>query len=77
LNICKLLKCRNVKDNPENKKGYFCSELVACIYKRMNVIEDNTASTKFYPGTFETGYKKIQFINGAFLEDEILIDFYL
>ena len=77
MSICKLCKCQNVKEDPTKKKGYFCSELVASVYKRMNVIPDNMLSSKFYPGTFEATNDKFELINGASLDPEIVIDFYL
>jgi hypothetical protein len=77
MSICKLCKCKNVKEEPEKKKGYFCSELVASILKIMKVLADNKLSSRFYPGTFEAPSESLEFINGAYLDDEKLIDFYL
>ena len=77
MSICKLCKCKNVKEDPEKKKGYFCSELVASIFKRMKVLADTKLSSRFYPGTFESPSTSLELINGATLDDEKLIDFYL
>lgn len=77
MSLCKLCRCRNVKEHPEKKKGYFCSELVASIFKRMNVILDNKLSSRYYPGDFEAKYEKFEYINDAYLDKEMLIDFYL
>eukprot|EP00826_Nyctotherus_ovalis_P059507 TRINITY_DN8282_c0_g1_i19.p1 TRINITY_DN8282_c0_g1~~TRINITY_DN8282_c0_g1_i19.p1 ORF type:complete len:184 (-),score=55.26 TRINITY_DN8282_c0_g1_i19:137-688(-) len=77
MSICKLCKCKNVKEEPVKKNGYFCSELVASVFKRMKVMPDNKLSSRFYPGTFESPSESLEFINGAYLDDEKLIDFYL
>ena len=77
MSICKLCKCKNEKEDPVTKDGYFCSELVASVFKRMRIILDDTLSSRFYPGTFEAPNRKLKFINGAYLGDEKLIDFYL
>jgi len=78
MSICKLCKCTNVKENPEKKKGYFCSELVASVYKQMGVLADTKLSSRFYPGTFESiNDGNLEFTNDANLGPEILIDFYL
>lgn len=42
----------------------------------MKVLADNKLSSKFYPGTFEAPNKGLEFINGAYLGEEKLIDFY-
>ncbi len=75
--MCKLCKCSNRPENLKTKKGYFCSELVASVYKRMKIIPDDRPSTRFYPGTFESRANSFEFINGAYLDDEVLIDFHL
>lgn len=77
MSICKLCRCKNVKEDPSKKVGYFCSELVASVFKRMRVLADTRLSSRFYPGTFESPSPSLEFINGAYLEDEQLIDFYL
>ncbi len=77
MGLCKLCRCRNVKEEPAKKTGYFCSELVASIFKRMNVIADSKLSSRYYPGAFEAEGCKLEFINGAYLGEEIMIDFYL
>ena len=77
MSLCKLCSCINTKENPEKKDGYFCSELIASIYKRMKVIADDRLSSRFYPGSFESPNNSLNFINGAYLDEEKLIDFYL
>jgi len=77
MTLCKLCKYKNVKEDVEKKKGYFCSELVASFLKRMKVLADTKLSSRFYPGTFESPSTSLEFINGAYLDDEKLIDFYI
>jgi len=35
-------------------KGFFCSELVALLYKKLGLLSDAKASTQFWPGNFST-----------------------
>lgn len=69
----KLLSKKFDKD-PENKRGFFCSELVAMALKSINVLPPKPPASRYWPGDFSDA-KKIQLINGAVLHPGQLIDF--
>ena len=37
-----------------NGQGYFCSELIATIYKNMDLLPINKAGFQYWPGSFST-----------------------
>jgi len=44
---------RSVEDKTARKnEGYFCSELVAAGYKRLGLLDEQKASSQYWPGTF-------------------------
>lgn len=65
----------NRKDeDPKKKKGFFCSELVAMAYKMMGILPDDPPASKYWPGDFADS-KNLKFINRAYLQSGMLIDF--
>ncbi len=60
----------NIKD----KGGYFCSELVASIFKLMGFLPRHISSAHYLPGNF-SAESKLALSNGAALGDEHLIEF--
>ena len=56
------------------ERGFFCSELVACAYKFMNLLPKKKASSKYWPGTFSKE-KKLPLIGKNKLGEQYMIDF--
>ncbi len=77
VNIWRLVQKYSTTDSvniiPENK-SYFCSELIASLYKFLGLLPAEICSANYWPGSFstETG---IRLLNGARLEKEQLVDF--
>lgn len=71
----KLLKRFSVINRKiDEDRTFFCSELIAAIYKQMNLLDLEIASTQYWPGSFsekETLYLN----NGVKFSREYLIDF--
>ena len=61
--------------NPRDKKGFFCSELIATAYKNAGLLPDEKPSSKYWPGDFDDG--KITLVEPARLENGLIIDFSL
>ena len=57
-----------------NDKGYFCSELVAVIYKLLGLLPKQISSSQYWPGSF-SAETKLALGSGAALGDEYLIEF--
>jgi len=53
-------------------KGYFCSELVAVIFKLLGILPKNISSAQYWPGSF-SAEEKLPLIN-ATLGDEHLLE---
>ncbi|CAD8166860.1 unnamed protein product [Paramecium octaurelia] len=58
----------------EKQRTYFCSELVAKAYKEMGLLEQQKSSTQYFPSDF-TSEKKLQLLEGATLDPEMLVIF--
>ena len=58
------------------KAGFFCSELIACCLKRLDLLDLAQPSTKYYPGHFSTENPKtsIKLLADAFYSEEIVVD---
>ncbi len=56
------------------KGGYFCSELVASIFKLMGFLPRHISSAQYWPGNF-SAETKMALGNGAAFGDEYLIEF--
>eukprot|EP00347_Sterkiella_histriomuscorum_P001620 403371331 len=80
INAAKLLRQKCDSDNSQiikDDKGYFCSELVASAYKRLGILDQERAASKYWPGDFsqENANSQSQFRNGAYLGEQYTIDF--
>lgn len=58
------------------ERGFFCSELVACAYKFMNLLPKKKASSKYWPGSFSKE-KKLSLLGKSKLGEQYMIDFSL
>ena len=61
-------------DSVINPQGYFCSELVAAIFKLFEILPKEISSAQYWPGAFSSK-GKLDLCNGASLGDEFLIEF--
>lgn len=59
--------------NVQKDKGYFCSELVASVYKALEVLPEHICSSQYWPGSF-SAEEELQLRNGARLGNEFLVD---
>ncbi len=55
-------------------KGYFCSELVAVIFKLLGLLPKHISSAQYWPGSF-SAETKLPLGTGAVLGDEYLVEF--
>jgi len=73
----KLLRkhCTNDSDiSIKEDKTYFCSELVASLYKNMGLLPPDISASQYWPVNFSSrAGMKLQ--NGAFLDEEKLLEF--
>ncbi|CAG9331344.1 unnamed protein product [Blepharisma stoltei] len=60
---------------PGDEDNYFCSELIASAYKALGILNQNIASSRYWPGDFES--KNSIPLTDAELGEEIMIDFEL
>jgi len=78
LNPFKFLHRQSIQDSvanvAEKEKGYFCSELVALIFKQLELLPKDISSAQYWPGSFSSE-AKLKLENGAFLGNEYLIAF--
>lgn len=59
----------------DNKRSYFCSELVAAVYRRIGLIETSKSCARFYPADFAANGDIEQVISANFsLGPEIAVD---
>lgn len=72
LSAGKLMRNRQDKD-PKNKKGFFCSELIATALKEIEVLDKSKPSSKYWPGDFDDG--KLKTVAPAEIENGVIIDF--
>ena len=73
LSIGKLLARKNDKQ-AEDKKGYFCSELVAMAYKTLGILPGKKPASRYWPGDF-SDKKELILINGAYLNPGQQVEF--
>ena len=73
LSASKLIRKRS-DPSAEAEEGYFCSELLATAYKRIGLIPDEVASSRYWPGQFSTE-KRLELLKGARFGEELLVDF--
>jgi len=60
----------------EENRTFFCSELVAAIYKHLDLLEWQRASTQYWPGSF-SDKNQLLLKNEAKFSNECFIDFNL
>lgn len=78
LKLGKFVKRNDLTDFDENiKEGktFFCSELVAAIYKNLGILSKERAASNYWPVDFSEK-TKLRMLNGAYLEQEKLLEFY-
>lgn len=59
-------------EEEEPERGYFCSELVAKVYKKLGLLEKEKASSSYWPVDF-TSRGGLNLFESAFLGEERLI----
>ena len=64
LSIPKLFRFKSVAYSHEDKRSFFCSELVATLYKYMGILEPTKSSTQYWPKDFADG-NGLQILGGA------------
>lgn len=66
-----------LKRNPEDdeKKTYFCSELVARLYKELGLLDEEKSSTRYYPVDFSDKTRLKFHRERVYMEPERLIAF--
>jgi hypothetical protein len=77
INAAKLLRRHSTTDSGENiedNKSFFCSELVASVYKLMGVLSDTVSASQYWPVSFSAD-KNINLLQNASLGEERLLDF--
>ena len=72
LSAGKLMRNRQDKD-PKNKKGFFCSELIATALKKIEVLDKSKPSSKYWPGDFDD--EKLKVVFPARADNGLVIDF--
>jgi hypothetical protein len=55
-------------------RSYFCSELVACVYKHLGLLKPTVSAHQFLPRSF-TADAPSHFVEGAGFGSEYLLDF--
>jgi hypothetical protein len=74
LSAGKLMRNRQDKD-PRNKKGFFCSELIATAMKEIGILDKAKPSSKYWPGDFDD--EKLKVVYPARVDNGLVIDFSL
>ena len=67
----KLLRKKSIL---EEKEGYFCSELIAAVYKHVGLLPDELSSCQYWPSSFSSNHELL-LVNGAYLGEEMKIIF--
>ena len=60
------------EEKHDEKKGYFCSELVASAFKSIGLLDSRLSSCQYWPGTFSSE-KKIKLNHGYRFSNEVTI----
>ena len=77
LSPMRMLQKYSVQDSVANtaeKNGYFCSELVATVFKLLGFLPAKISSSQYWPGSF-SAETKLALGNGAAFGHEYLIEF--
>lgn len=66
ISLSKLLKFQSKLGDFDgsDKNNYFCSELVATLYKHLGLLEHKKSSTQYWPKDF-SDHEGLQILNGA------------
>jgi len=60
------------------KESFFCSELIACLFKKLGLVSEDTVPAQYYPGSFSqesTGTSKELILeDDAFFAEELSVD---
>lgn len=70
----KLLKRVSVIRKNDEDRTFFCSELVAAVYKQLELLEGEKSSSQYWPGSF-SDKEKMSLLKGAKFSKEYVIDF--
>ena len=80
LSIGKFFKLESVlsstkedKEKGQKYDSFFCSELVAALYKACGLVSAKVSCTQYWPVTF-SDKESIDFLNGAKLEPELTVN---
>ena len=68
------LMSNKIDKEPEDKRGFFCSELVAMAFKAIGLLPETPPASKYWPGDFAEP-KPIKLLKGAVLNSGCLIGF--
>ena len=60
----------------EEQEGFFCSELVAALYKKLQLLPEHVSACAYWPGRFSMN-KKLELRDGAYFGPELAIEFEL
>ena len=77
LTATKILRAKCVDDSDEHikkDKTYFCSEIVASVYKNLSLLPQERSASSYMPVSFSQR-KQLLLQQGACLEEEKLIEF--
>ncbi|CAD8052524.1 unnamed protein product [Paramecium sonneborni] len=77
LSVTKLLQDKSIiitSQNQNQDPTYFCSQLIAKIYKQIGLLTQDKSANQYWPGSFSNEKAEIQ-LKGCSLSDEYLIGF--
>lgn len=75
LNVDKLFKYTSKihkSEEEEKQRTYFCSELVAAAYKKLGLLEQEKATTQYWPVTFSDA-RELQLLKGELEHERIIV----
>jgi len=66
----------NEKGEFVESKGFFCSELIACLLQRLQLVDTDRPASYYWPGNFsnEAPASGIQLRDDAFYSEEFTLD---
>lgn len=74
ISLNKLMRKKESGKVGKKEETYFCSELIAELYKHVGLLPNNKISSQYWPINFSSA-KKLDLLKGASLGNEIIIDF--
>jgi len=72
--MSKLSRHSKVENTDLSKNNYFCSELVACLYMSLGILDKKVPAKNYLPGSFSS-HMSMPFVNQASLGPEYIIEF--